>query len=407
MKKLILFFLLIFSLQMSFGQSFGFKIQNEKDVVEIPFEVHNNFMVVKVIINRQLPLFFIFDTGAEHTILSKNILAAPLRLSYDRPIRIIGADLNKELVAYVSTKVHLQVGDAIAPQQDILILADDFFKIDEYVGMEIHGIIGADLFRNLVLGIDYNKNIITVQRSKNFKKPRRKWKEVPISIEKNKPYLLAKAHVNEKIIDVKLLMDTGASLSMLLHTNTNKDLQLPESIVRGSIGRGLGGILEGFLGRLKRLEFGEFYFNNIVTNYQDVADSTTLENISQRNGIFGNTLMRRFNVIIDYPRQKLYLKALRRYNKDFKYDKSGLELIVIGKKLKTVQVYSLIGDSPAKEAGFQKGDRILSVNYIPVNLIGLKGVINKLTKKSGKKIRIKLRRNGKTMVIKFKLRNLI
>lgn len=407
MKKPILFIFFLFLLQITFGQSFGFKINDDKEVQKIPFEIHNNFLVVKVTINKQLPLSFIFDTGAEHTILSKNILAVPLRLSYDRPIRIIGADLNRELVAHVSTKVHLKVGDAIAPSQDILILADDYFKIDEYVGMEIHGIVGADLFRNLVLKIDYKKNVITVRRSNGFKPPKRKWKDVPVSIMKNKPYLLAKAHINDKVVDLKLLMDTGASLSMLLHTNTNKNLQLPEDIIRGSIGRGLGGSLEGFLGRLKRLEFGEFYFNNIITNYQDILMTDKLKAVSDRNGIFGNALMARFNVIIDYPRQKLYLLPHRRYNKGFKYDKSGLELIVVGKKLKTIQVYNLIGDSPAYKAGFQKGDRILSVNYISTNLIGLRGVTNKLTRKSGKKIRIKIRRNGKVMIIKFKLRDLL
>jgi len=410
MKKpiLILFFASFF--QMSFGQSFGFEVSDRDGIVEIPFEVHNNFMVVKVFINKKLPLFFIFDTGAEHTILSKNILAGVLQLSYDRPIRIIGADLDRELIAYVSTKVHIKVGDAVAPQQDILILADDFFKIDEYVGREIHGIIGADLFRNLVLGIDNNKNVITIQRSRNFKPPKRKWKEVPITINKNKPYLLARAYTNDTIIDLKLLMDTGASLAMLLHSNTNENLTLPENYVKGSIGRGLGGILEGFLGRLKRLEFGEFYFNSVITNYQDL-DMDDIESnvdaIPKRNGIFGNALMRRFKILIDYPSQKLYLRPLRRYNKDFKYDKSGLELIVVGKKLKTVQVYNIISDSPAKEAGFQKGDRILSVNYISTNLIGLKGVSNKFTKKNGKKVRVKIRRNGKTMIIKFKLRDLI
>lgn len=407
MKRIILLIFFNVSFIYTNAQSFGFQIENEKDIIEIPFEIHNNFMVVQVVINNSLPLKFIFDTGAEHTILSKNILAAPLKLSLDRPIRILGADMNRELVAYVSNKVYIKVGDAIAPQQDILILSDDYFKIDEYVGMEIHGIIGADLFRNLVLNIDYRKNIITVQKSRKFKVPKRKWKEVPIAIEKNKPYLLAKAHISNKVTDVKLLMDTGASLSMLLHTNTNKNLQLPENFVRGSIGRGLGGILEGFIGRLNRLEFGEFYFNNIITNYQDIKEDMDFDILSTRNGIFGNALMQRFNIIIDYPRQKLYLRPHRRYNKDFKYDKSGLELIVVGKKLKTIQVYNIIADSPAKEAGFQKGDRILSVNYIPSSILGLKGVTNKLTRKSGKKIRIKIRRNGLIKIIKFKLKDLI
>jgi len=148
MKRTILFIFLSFSFICTNAQSFGFQIEKERDIIEIPFEIHNNFMVVQVIINNSLPLKFIFDTGAEHTILSKNIFAGVLGLTYDRPIRLIGADLNQELVAHVSNKAHLKIGDAVAPSQDILILSDDYFKIDEYVGLEIHGIVGADLFRN-------------------------------------------------------------------------------------------------------------------------------------------------------------------------------------------------------------------------------------------------------------------
>lgn len=392
---------------LTMSQSFGFIIKEKKDVIEIPFEIHNNFIIVQVVINKSLPLKFIFDTGAEHTILSKNIIASALRLSYDRPIKIIGSDLNKEIVAYVSTNVHIKVGDAVAPTQDILILKDDYFKIDEYVGQEIHGIIGADLFRNLVLKIDYRKNLISIQQSRDFKKPRGKWKEVPVTIEKYKPYIVANAHYNDKISKIKLLIDSGASLSLLLHTNTSEDLDLPESLIKGSVGKGLGGILEGFLGRLNRLEFGDFYFNNIVANYQDISESVKLESVSKRNGILGGVLMSRFDIIIDYPKEKLYLLPHRKYNKKFKYDKSGLELIISGTQLKTILIYNVLDNSPAYEAGIRKDDQIMSVNYAHYNLLNLKGVNRKLTRKVGKKIRIKVKRKGEILVFKFKLRELI
>ncbi|MFK7774916.1 MAG: aspartyl protease family protein [Saprospiraceae bacterium] len=407
MKRTILLIYFIFSSIYTDAQSFGFQIENEKDIIEIPFEIHNNFMVVQVFLNNSLPLKFIFDTGAEHTILSKNIFAGILGLTYDRPIRLIGADLNQELVAHVSNNVHIKIGDAIAPSQDILILSDDYFKLDEYVGLEIHGIVGADLFRNLVLKIDYKRNSIYIQRTSSFRKPKRKWKEIPVSIDKNKPYILAQATFGDRKTQIKLLVDTGASLSLLLHTNTSANIQLPKNIIQGSVGRGLGGILEGYLGRVNRLEFGGLFFNNIITNYQDVSEAINIESISNRNGILGQALISRFNVIIDYPKEKLYLLPHRRYNKGFKYDRSGLELIVSGKKLKTVTVYNLIKDSPADEAGFKKGDEIISVNGMPTRFTDLKGVSKRLTKKVGKKIKIKIKRGDQIMTLRFKLRDLI
>ena len=407
MKRTILLIFFSFSFFCTDAQSFGFQIEDEKDIVEIPFVIHNNFMVVDVVINNSIPLKFIFDTGAEHTILSKHIFGIALGLSYDRAIRVIGADLNQELVAHVSSDVHLKVGGAIAPKQDILILADDYIKIDEYVGIEIQGIIGADLIRNLVLKIDYKRHIIYLQRSSSFSPPKRKWKEIPVTIEKNKPYVTAQATLRDKNSKLKLLIDTGASLSLLLHTNTSADINLPENIIKGSVGRGLGGVLEGYIGRVNRLAFGELFFNNIITNYQDVSNVVNLESISNRNGILGTALLSRFNIIIDYPKEILYFLPHRRYNKGFKYDRSGLELIMSGKDLKTITVLSLISGSPAAEAGFQKGDEILSVNNIPTRFLNLKGVSKKLTKKVGKKIKIKLRRGGKTMILRFKLRDLI
>jgi len=202
-------------------------------------------------------------------------------------------------------------------------------------------------------------------------------------------------------------MDTGASLSLLLHTNTNEDIRLPENFIKGSIGRGLGGFLEGFLGRFKKLEFGGFHFNNIITNYQDISEAIEMEIVANRNGIIGTVLLSRFNIIIDYPRGKLYMQPHRKYNKGFKYDRSGLELIISGKKLNTVTVFNVIENSPAFKAGIERGDQLISINYLPAKLLSLKGVTQRMTKKEGKKIRLKIIRGGKKMVFTFRLKDLI
>jgi hypothetical protein len=47
-----------------------------------------------------------------------------------------------------------------------------------------------------------------------------------------------------------------------------------------------------------------------------------------RNGLIGNMLLERFEVFIDFHKAKLYLKAKKNYNKDFEYDKSGMDCIL-------------------------------------------------------------------------------
>ena len=64
------FIVLIFTLPQSL---YSQEIVNFKDIkkpIELPFEYHNNFIVLNVRMSG-LPMKFIVDTGAEHTIIMK------------------------------------------------------------------------------------------------------------------------------------------------------------------------------------------------------------------------------------------------------------------------------------------------------------------------------------------------
>ena len=45
------------------GQNIGFDIIGNRTSVEIPFESHNNLIVIPVILNHRMPLRFVVDTG--------------------------------------------------------------------------------------------------------------------------------------------------------------------------------------------------------------------------------------------------------------------------------------------------------------------------------------------------------
>jgi len=407
MKNLLLFSILFLIINSSNAQSFGFRNDENLDKIEIPFEIRNNFMVVKIVFNKKLPLHFIFDTGAEHTILTKKIYSQILGLKYDRSIDFIGADLKTILTAHVARNVHIKLGDVIAPTQDLLILADDYIKIDELVGREIQGILGVDLFKSFTLEINYKKGILIFHNPKKFQLPKGKWTEFPASIEKGKPYLTVQGSFNKKKIDLKLLLDTGASLALLLYTNSHPNLNLPEKYIPGSLGHGLGGSLEGFIARLERLDVGEFYFENLITNFHDLPVSMDSLNIIERNGILGNGILMRFGVIIDYLNSKVYFSPQKKYNRSLGFDKSGLQLIASGKNLNTLLVHFVIPNSPAAQAGIKKGDSIININRIPTRLLSLREVTNKLQKRVNKKIRLTIMRNDKKMKYKFRLKELL
>ena len=114
------------------GQS-GFFMPPGQKQMDIPFEFTNNFIILTVTINGTFPLKFIFDTGAEHTILSKREISDLLNVQYEREFRVKGSDLKTDLIAYLARKIRFDIPDkVVAPREDILVLQEDYFRFEEY-----------------------------------------------------------------------------------------------------------------------------------------------------------------------------------------------------------------------------------------------------------------------------------
>ncbi len=388
--------------------SFSQNVHGIDKFVEIPFEYHNDFIIVKIVFNKTLPLNFIFDTGAEHTILLKKEIAEMMEIPYERRIQIIGSDMQEDLFAYLARRIHLKISKINIPNQSILVLEKDYFDFDKQVGVDIDGIIGADIFKAYRLSINYDTK--TIKLSPSSPKPPRGYETIPLEIHKNKPYLSSTIKLSDTTaVAVKLLIDTGAGLALLLHTDTHSDLELPAQVIPGVVGIGLGGTIDGFLGRVIALPLGSsrLELSDVITNFQELNSDLEMSQLNARNGIIGNKILRRFQVVLDYPQEKLYLKPNRHYKQKFEFDRSGLVLIAGGKYLNEYYVTKVLPNSPAGEAGIIRGDRITGINGMSTALSTLESILQRLKRKPGKKIRLVLSRRGTKMKRHFILRDLI
>ncbi len=375
--------------------------------IDIPFEFENNFIIVNVLFNRVFPLKFIVDTGAEYTILTHKEITDLLQIDYHREFPLLGADMKTKLIAYLARGIDLQVGDMLASQRSILVLGDDYFRFNELAGIEVHGILGADLLRRFVVRINYTKRVLTFFDPGHFPVPHRST-AIPIDIFRNKPYLVVDAGQQGQELDsLKMLVDTGASLGMLLHTNTLPGFEKPSNVVPGNIGLGLGGFLEGYNGRMDRLDIGPFTMQGVVTNFQDSMPTLGSEYVNQRNGIVGNQVLERFTVTFDYIREILYLQPNKYFKEKFRFDKSGLALVASGSKLTDIIVFNIIPGSPADLAGMQPGDQIKSINGVTTRLLNLGEVTYRMSGRSGKQIKLGILRNGEKLKVSFRLKDLI
>ncbi|MCB0584769.1 MAG: aspartyl protease family protein, partial [Phaeodactylibacter sp.] len=354
------------------------------------------------------PLRFIFDTGAEHTILSKREITDLLKADYRRRFPIVGADLSKELYAYLVQGIELKVGNIIAKNRSILVLEEDYFRFEEYAGIDVQGILGSDFFRRFVLKINYSRHTISLYDPQYWAPPGQNYMKVPIEITRNKPYVKAKVQFHrDTSLQLRLLLDSGASLALLLHTDTHPGLELPERVIPSNLGAGLGGYIQGYMGRIDELGLGPFTFREVISQFQEVSLFVDTVYSSRRNGIIGNDILSRFTVIIDYIHEKAYFEPNKTYNDAFEYDRSGLFLAATGPSLNDYVVYGTIPGSPAATAGILPGDEVTSINCWPASFFSLEGLTRKFQKKPGTKVRLKVKRGNKRIKMVFYLRDLI
>ncbi len=121
----------------------------------------------------------------------------------------------------------------------------------------------------------------------------------------------------------------------------------------------------------------------------------------------GNVILQRFNIIIDYVREEVYLKPNKYFTEAFKFDRSGMSVIVTGEQLNKYIVLNVIKDSPAGEVDIRKGDEIRVLNGVPANLRGLENILRFLRKKPGKRVRLLIKRGDERIQKEIRLRDLI
>lgn len=390
----------------------GFQIMNKRTKrVEIPFEMHSNLIVVPVKVNDgEQELKFILDTGVRTAILTNDIYVDGIPSPNDRVIHLMGAGKEGQVSAFVSNNISFSLPEGVEAEGNaMLVLQEDYLQLDNHLGVRIHGILGYEIFSRFVVEVDYINQQLILHRPEHFK-PRRSFREIPMTIEDTKPYI---THVKLKVNDstyvpLKLMVDTGASHSLLLDMGSHEQIKLPEKNLSGYLGRGLSGEIYGHMGRIEALKIGEYELEGIITSFPEESSMVMPSQAqTQHQGNIGGSILKRFRVVFDYANQKMYIKKNRLFRKDFEYNMSGMELIATGPLLSLLYVAKITEDTPAHRAGLKEGDMVISINGRRPPELTLGVYSSLVNKRPGKRIRIKVLRNGQVLKKSFRLERVL
>lgn len=384
------------SLMAAFGQDgFHFKGKRQKELLK--FTKARGLIVVSTYLNNKGPYNFILDTGVGLTIITDPKLKDSLDLKYQRKIQVKGLGEGKDIDAYLTPFLKIEIGATIQESASAAILDVDVFDLSSYAGMPIHGLIGYDFFKSFIVRIYYETGFIGIYNSEKSRIIKKGYR-VPITIEQNKPYVTVLIDANDrKKLPLKMIIDTGAGHPISLESENGAAFPLPDKFVIANLGVGLGGNIGGFVGRIDNLKIGKFDIKNPISSfpyYDDVAAKVTT---IKRDGSIGNQLLKRFEIVFDYERSCMYLNPNSSFYEPFEHDMSGIELYANGSDLKRYFVNRIEPFSPADEFGLQKDDEILAINFKPTSTMTMEEIIELFKSKTGRNLFLEVARNKEVL----------
>ncbi|HAQ38002.1 MAG TPA: hypothetical protein DCQ58_05785, partial [Saprospirales bacterium] len=121
--------------------------------------------------------------------------------------------------------VFFQFQPNVSRFDNIIVLEENIFDLQQVLGLHVDGLIGGSFFRNTGIKIDYKKQVITIYHPSKNKMNLDDYTEIPAQFQDHKPYIQAYIEKHDGTTqNIRLLVDTGSSIPLILHANVDSSL---------------------------------------------------------------------------------------------------------------------------------------------------------------------------------------
>jgi hypothetical protein len=439
LKISLLYIIAFFFSYTVFSQkSFQFFGKN-KEKQEVSFELINNLIVIPLEINGH-QLSFILDTGVNKTILFNLTKNDSIGLNNVKKVFIRGLGDGEPIEALLSKGNNFRIKNILSSKQQLYVILKDAFNLSAKMGITIHGIIGYDLLKDVIVKVNYNSKKIVFYNPKTYKEKNcRKCEVFPLEFYRRKPYINVLTRIdtlNNISTPMKLLIDTGGSDAMWLFEDTKEIIKTPIKHFKDILGEGISGTIYGNRSKISSVSLGRFVVEGPTVSFLDSTSTFNARRFKERNGSIGGNILKRFKIWIDYPNKKITLKKCASLKNGFYYNMSGLHVIYDGQELvkeKTMTAMSNEGNqsaknntislvntyhyrfkpkykinivlegSPAHKVGVLKDDIIKSINGKLAHEYTLEEIMSLFQTKPNKRITLKVKRGTDDLKFEFRL----
>jgi hypothetical protein len=275
---------------------------------------------------------------------------------------------------------------------------NDYDLLSSVYGIRIDGIMGYSFLRRYIVLVNYEKLELEIYTPGTFVYPKGGYYLRPVFSNLPMQRLQVK---DAKAVDARYYLDTGAGLCMLFSQDFIDDSAFisKKRKLYPTQAEGLGGKKNMLLTVIKEVKIGPYRFRKVPVYIFD--DEYNVTSYPVLGGLLGNDLLRRFNVVLNYPEQLIYIKPNAHFFDVFDYSYTGLGMYVVDGAIKVVDV---IKGSPADKAGFQADDVVVSVGN---NLSNDIQVYKTLLQNAGTRLPVVVMRNGAPVMLKLEIKNIL
>lgn len=275
---------------------------------------------------------------------------------------------------------------------------NDYSILTSVYGIKIDGIIGYSFFKRFIVQIDNDKQLINVFSPGTFKYPRGGYLMHPQFTPLPTNDLLV---LDSKAIKSRFILDTGAGLCMLLSEDFVNDSSLISKKRKRyeTQTQGIGGKKQMSFSIINSVHIGPYKFRKVPVYI--FSDDFNVTSYPLYSGVIGNDLLRRFNLILNYPDMTIHLKPNNHFIDSFDYSYTGLSIYEINNN---IVIEDIIPNSPADIAGFRVGDVVLGVDKVLFkNIQATKLALQN----AGTTVNVVILRDGKPLEVKMKVKNIL
>ncbi len=395
-------YLIIASLGLVWAQKPAMNFKQGSSAMNIPFIPASNLICLKVSVNGTEPGIFVLDTGAGYNVIDSAFAA---KIGLDLSQRKVSPKTGMGFSQLASLTLSLPGLEA----KDQLARAIPVAQLGAFIGVPMAGILGYDFFKQMVFRVDYSKAVISFYAPGHFKY-QGKGARVPFEIVAPQNWPLATIHITPEKgqpFDAKVLIDAGAIAPFSLNVPGLCNATIPNTVTMGITGAGSGGCH----GRLKAVSFGGLTLKDPLAVMPTADAGQTSDPIAAMVGQvslgnIGGELLRRFNVVFDYPNKEMILEPGPEFKKPMEHDMCGVFIIEKLEPVRGFWVMAVTPGSPAEAAGIKQGDLITGIGGKAPDRITLTQARD-LLRRHGKKVALSIMRDGQQMEMNVRLKRMI